>query len=601
MNLFRLVCFIAGVLLCLLGIFTFIKNRRNKNYLYYTALIEFASFFILTLPNVYSDIPSSGLRSFESLVTSLLISLTKYFGEGYDRYNAAGSMTAFNSCYNIVLVIANILMIVFAADIILHLVDGPLQEFRFFRRRNGRVFLFSECNEKTLSIAESIGVEGKYAVIFSDSKGEMPDNLYAKIVKLDAILIPQSVEDVFNRINGRARGLEVFLFNEREEQNLQQLSVIGSSRKTKTEIKIYAEVNATPWSLYDDFITEKTKHNENLTINLVRTEENYIYNLLIEQSIFEHTVNVKDIKKINIVIAGFNDRCVEFLKAVLHLGQMPGYELSVTLVEEGDHRGYIKRIMPELSDKGGGYGDAIYSFDHIADVPFDSARLDEVFDTKCKEFTFAFVNAGDDISSINIALRINAMKYRNGITDGFKIIAGISDRNQSNKLTKKLVKNIVFDGDNSKVYNYGFITMSKIEVCTIKIHMDRYGASKTWKEYCNNEYNRHSVYARTLSFAYKVKIIDEDPSIKGNYGITNTDLKWKIYEHMRWDMYTRTLGYIKPSEMLTTDGKLSGDIRKIAKVHDCLIPFDELPEEEKQKDALEMKPQTVVALRDLLC
>ena len=132
-----------------------------------------------------------------------------------------------------------------------------------------------------------------------------------------------------------------------------------------------------------------------------------------------------------------------------------------------------------------------------------------------------------------------------------------------------------FVGGIHEVYDFKFITMSAIEKATIAIHETRY-KDKTWEEYCNNEYNRHSVYARTLSFAYKVKLIDENEKTRGQYDLTYTDHDWIVYEHMRWDMYTRTLGYAKPSESILSryNGKIPGDERKVLKVHECLVTFD---------------------------
>lgn len=607
MDYFRFVCFGIGVVLLGYGVLRFLRRKINRNEVYVSALIEFLAYYVLVIPNVWSDTPSSGVRVVESFFTTILVSVTKYMGEGYDRFpveSATPEMAVFNGFYNIAIILANILMLAFAADIILHLVNGPYQELKLARRKGGNVYLFSECNEKTLAIAQYTSEEGnttgKTAVVFAVSEEGLSDSLKAAADRIDAITIPQGIEDIYDRV--KAMEIKVFLFNNKEEKNLQQMADISSRKRVDAEVTIYAEVNATPWSLYDDYIKQMTSENDKLTINLVRTEENYIYNMLIRHSIFDNAISEGKDKKINIVILGYNDRNVEFLKAVLHLGQMPGYELSVVLIEEGDHKSQLNLRMPELFSKGGGYGDAIYTFEHITGIEYDSSKLEDIIASDYGDFTFAFVNTEDDIRDISLALRLNSVKYRAGKESGFKIISNVKDKAAySDKLANNLVKNIVFEGDIKTVYDYRSVTMSKIEECTIKIHEDRYGGSKTWKEYCNNEYNRHSVYARTLSFAYKVKIIDSDPATAGNYDLTNTDLKWKIYEHMRWDMYTRTLGYTKsPSTLIGDDGKVPGSIRKIAKVHNCLIPFDDLTEEEKNKDSLKMTETTVGALKDLM-
>ena len=140
--------------------------------------------------------------------------------------------------------------------------------------------------------------------------------------------------------------------------------------------------------------------------------------------------------------------------------------------------------------------------------------------------------------------------------------------------------------------------MSAIEKATVAIHNVRYpNGVKPWYVYCNDEYNRHSVYARTLSFKHKVRIIDE--YYNSDYSVTRKDDEWKIYEHMRWNMYTRTMGYVLADEaLLDEDGKLDKDLRLRAKVHSDLIPFEELSEENKMKDSLILTPEIVEILKN---
>lgn len=606
MEVSRIICFIIALILCLIGIIVSFKRKKTKNALYYSALIEFVAHFILLLPYEYMLTPNSGARGAESFIETLLISLTKYSGEGYDRFlieSSEPSVAMFNSCYNILLALTNILMIVFAADIILHLIEGPYQEFKLFRRRSGKVYLFSECNAKTLAIAKSIKEKStkKIALVFATSEEEISDIKKVTIKRLDAIHLNLKVSDVYSHLNGKSSEIEVFLFDEQEASNLQEMTDICSGSPAKNNTRLFVEVNETPWSLYDDYITDLAKDNPEVTINLVRTEENFVYNLLLDESMFENAVTVDKVKKIRLLIVGYNYRNVEFLKAILHLGQMPGYELNVVLIEEEDHRKVINQKIPELFACGGGYGDAIYTFKHVTGIDFDSVDFDNLISEHYSGFTYAFVNIEDDIACLNVAMRINTLKNRAVKSSDYKIIASIENRSLCNeeKLNVNLVKNMKIVGDIEEIYNHEFITMSAIENATKEIHKNRYKDKKTWKEYCNKEYNRHSVYARTLSFAYKVKIIDENDNTAGKYNITSDNFEWKVYEHMRWNMYTRTLGYIKAPDDYprNEDGEISGNVRKALKIHECLIPFNQLSRKEQNKDSLELNEDIVKALK----
>ena len=387
---------------------------------------------------------------------------------------------------------------------------------------------------------------------------------------------------------------------------------ICSSDNIPSIVRVYVETNRTHWSLYDDYIKTVTAEKENLTINLVRTEENFIYNLLLKYSIFENAQPKNSSKLIKVVIVGYNYRNVEFLKAVLHLSQMPGYELKVALIDDGDHRNELKHIMPEISERGGGYGDSIYEFRCFTNIDYMSSDFDDLIRNELKDFTYAFINAGDDLLNSDIAISLNLLCIREGNKKPGSILVNVTDKNVccEDKWNSGLINGISFVGDISEVYAYDFITMSLIEEATKKIHYVRQEENaakdsgykiKTWKEYCNNEYNRHSVYARTLSFAFKVKIIGE--SLKDNdddsiYAVTNSSREWKVYEHMRWNVYTRTLGFVKAPDYLLNEKKEVGrDIRNSAKVHHCLVPFDELPAKEQEKDSLTLTPEIVEILK----
>jgi hypothetical protein len=53
------------------------------------------------------------------------------------------------------------------------------------------------------------------------------------------------------------------------------------------------------------------------------------------------------------------------------------------------------------------------------------------------------------------------------------------------------------------------------------------------------------------------------------------------------------------SALLDADGNLSKQMRTIAKVHNDLIPYDDLSEEEQNKDALKLTGEIVKILKEI--
>ena len=611
-----IVCFITGILLFLTGIVFFFVKRKNKINAVISSLFEFAACSVLLFPAVYTDIPSSGLGGLESFLTAILIVVTRYLGEGYEHITYVDQFPAeFFSIYSILIVVTNLLMLAFAADFVLQLAGSPYQLLRLKFNCRKRIFVLSECNDKTLAIAESIQSDTDYRIVFSRMDSELSADYAKRLESIGAITIKEDINEIFRIINGKSSGIEIFLFNNKEEQNLQQLGELCSTIEARSDIKVFVEVNRTHWSLYDEYIEKVTNAHSNLTINLVRTEENFVYNELLKESIFENAVDNSNIKQINVLIVGYNDRNLEFLKAVLHLGQMPGYELNITLIESGNHKQNINHIMPEIKEIGDGYGEAIYTFKHIVDIDYSSNAFNFLVRSLVDDYTFAYINAGDDLLNAEIAMSINMVAYREGVSEDKKILVNISNKSScyKDKWNSTLIKNMKFVGDIEQVYDYGFITMSHIEKASMLIHevrqkekleKDSSHRIQTWKEYCNNEYNRHSVYARTLSFVFKVPIIEQrykDGEAADFYSVTKSDREWRVYEHMRWNVYTRTLGFVKaPELMLNEKGKVDRQMRNAAKVHQCLVPFDELQRRDQAKDEFTLTPEIVEILKNTL-
>ena len=606
--------FIIGIGFFLAGIIYLLGKREIREaHFAKAALFEFLAGFVMYIPQeLYNDIPSSlpALKVVESLFTALLRTFSIYMGNGYERVTYANH-PVFSGFYATVMAVSHLLLLFFIAGFIIKFFEGPFQRIILSLRKSKYSYVFYGCNEKTLTIAESIQKNADSEkcgnIVFSVTGSETGDEEKQRIRGMNGVFTDLSVERIIKRLSQKSKGIEVFLFGDSEENNLIRLQQICSSLKSvpSCRIKIFVELNETPWNLYADFLKElNSKFGEKLIINFVRTEENFVLNNLLNTSVFETAIAKEDggvrktVREIKILLIGMNERNLEMFRAVMHLGQMPGYRLNVMVIEDGAKRDILRERFPEIKDECNAEGDAIYKILYRENTDYRAVIFDEIIKWEYPDFTFAFVNAGDDILNANIAMRLNALCCRANRKEGYIIQANIRNRDICSCWSKNLTENIDFVGSIEDTYNYGFITMSAIEKATVAIHNVRYpNGVKPWYVYCNDEYNRHSVYARTLSFKHKVRIIDE--YYNSDYSVTRKDDEWKIYEHMRWNMYTRTMGYVLADEaLLDEDGKLDKDLRLRAKVHSDLIPFEELSEENKMKDSLILTPEIVEILKN---
>lgn len=650
--------FIIGSLLTFSGAVFFMASRKTKRNAAISTMIEFVAYGLMLYPTILADAADSRYMGIESGFMTFLNTLARFRGDGYDHLAYGEQLSPeFFSVYNIIMIAANILMIAFAASFVVQLFDNLSQSFRLIWHRYNKVMVFSECNEKTVSIAESIDEYaksdedfGKYNIVFSNKE----ENRYShRLEKLRAIVVNKDVDSVVKLIEGKSKSIEVFLFNGEEESNLRQLNALCDDTGFISETRIYAEVNKTHWRLYDKFIKEVTYGNAKLTINLVRTEETFAYDNLFRNSIFDnyaekkvminelHVVKNADgtnsfrteekqvVKKvIKLLFAGINDRSVEMFKAVLHLSQMPGYFPVFIVLDEEDRPDHLKSIIPDLTDGCTKEGDSLYEFIYRGGIQADSSALLDMIANEYSDFTFAFVDYGDDLKNSNAAISINALCHKHNRFGDYKLQVSISDSSVYKKWNDYLLRDISIVGQNDSVYSYRSITMSGFDKLSQKIHEvrqnekmesarkkaeakgEKFNYKKDpWKDYYNNEYNRHSVYARTLSFRYKVRFIKasgEDP-LEAAHAFE----PWLIYEHMRWNMYTRTFGYTCPAGEInktlldmtnryeeTREKKIRDEREKLrseTQTHEDLVSFEYLHPNVQNYDGLRLTPDIVKA------
>lgn len=648
-----IVAFCWGLFFLIVGFLYWITRKHKKESHYaIAAVIEFMACWIMYMPNeLYCEdcSPNKFLRVVEAIVTAFLKSLNVSTGNDYERTLFEGHLM-FSSAYAIVRIVANLLVLMFLGGFILKFIEGPLSKLKISSFIKGNAYVFTECNQKTISIAQSISEEinGRKRIIFACEFNDDMNAFKDEIATIGGILIEESPSNVIRSVKKHGTNVEVFLFCNSEENSLIQLEEISSSleKHDGCEIKIFVELIDTPWNLYNGFakrhgfdVTEK------VLINFVRTEENFIYNYLATTSIFEHAKQVKDYKAIKmLIVGGLNDRNLELIKTSLFLGQMPGYKLEITILDDKTGKAKLLQKIPELKDEMDVFGDAIYKIDYVEKVDFDTLALEETITKKVADFTFAFINVSSDLYNAEIALRINALCIRNKRPDNsYTIQTNIYNQSVCSSWNEEVLMNIRTVGDNRKTYSYSFLTMSAIETASRAIHEVRQenkvaakrakgieSKPQSWASYCNNEYERHSVYARTLSFKYKIALIES--SYNSDYSIVSgsTESKevdyWRSYEHMRWNMYTRGLGYVycNPNSLLpeyrvtnngdwkddqgnmheekeyVTISKSKGkDARTCGRIHQDLVGFEDLPKVVQIYDGLDLTPEIVQIFHEM--
>lgn len=670
---------LASIALYVQGVYHFYRFFKdiNRNQLFRALAYEIVSCVALYIPFEY--LSKAGIMPWwaniiESIPVAVLKIITKAMGEGYERIELDGHpfLSSVYSWFSAVVIITTIIIV---TSSILSFVFGIAQKIKLKLRKGRYTYVFSEINNKTLAIAKSIGEKDNCNIVFLDSGSELSFEQKTRLSEIKGIPLDDEIDNVIRSSQSNPSGLEVFLFNGSEEKNIIQLEkVYNAISDSSFKIKVFVELSDTPWDMYDNLHKRLKKKLDlpdeeklaDISFNFVRTEENFVYNDLLDNSIFEHCIENKITgeREIKILIAGVNNRNLEMIKAVLHLSQIPSYKLTLLIIDSEDQRDYLYARMPEIYDECTVVGDAYYSLIYCGGIEFKGIGYEEAVIKNMPDYTFAFINAGDDFENINLAIRTRILKERD-LQDNYAVQVNLERAEQKDYWSSSMRDGLTAVGAVEDVYSYSFITMSRLEEVSKKVHEFRQEQklqdavkageqyTKTdWNDYYNNEYNRHSVYARTLAFKYKIELIETTDILKGLCGRTfdrNADDRWvmlnditkgnkaeyavwKLYEHMRWNVYTRTLGYVNASpkmkakqdecikkiqenkqkikdgigdknELENQNEKLDREVKKLrlrSRSHSDLILFEDLPDDVKKNDSLSLNEEIVKAFEELI-
>jgi len=626
-SIFYIVFLVLGLCLYICGVGGWLKNKQNRRSAYVVmTLYTIAAATVLIYPNEFMQAPYGKVfNCIISIFKSFLDVLCIFSGNAFISISIENT-PYLERLYVFVLNIVNISLLLSIIGFVLGFVERKLQDTMIELKTFEKVVIFTDINEKTESIAESIikkeeDNKTKTSLIFISNREVEPAALEFVRSK-GAFYSEDSLNILLDKIKNKSEKIDIFMFGAHEEDNLDSLEILKKwdMNKSKAFVRAYVELDTTPWDAYDNLVEESENLiKDKVVVNFVRTDENYVYDKLFDYNVFSKAVvrDGDDRKIIDVLIAGSTNKAFEMIKALLHLCQMPGYKLKLTVIDNLANKSVLKNKIPELVDEIDDVGDAVYSINYIENINFESDELIGKIQEVCPEFTYAFVSTDSDVMNVNIAFAINSYRARRRDESKYDIHVCSLKPSISESWMKDITDSVKLVGGINEMYNYDFITMSKIETISKEIHIVRQNGKEraamdagkeyirvNWESYCSNEYNRHSVYARTLAFKYKIlefrlknasneTIIDE---------VKKPGSIWQIYEHMRWNMYTRVQGYIYGKDIAvkaddSNGSKTRQNFRKKAKIHPCLVTFDLLSDDEKMKDSVELN-QYILAVFD---
>lgn len=475
------------------------------------------------------------------------------------------------------------------AYIALLFVLGPIYTFGFvlsffenisanikcFLKRNCDIYVLSDLNIKTLPLAKSIRQKDKSAlIIFTNvfsNLNEQEYDLLEDAKSINAITFKKDICDFNFSFHSKNSKMTFFIIADDESLNLDiSLNIIDKFNNRKnTELYVFSTSNEGELLLdsVDDGAMKVRRINEN---------RSFAYSMIYNHPITEQYTKQGEDKIISTLIVGFGGYGTEITKSLLWCGQLPGYYTEINVIDknpltETQFTAECPEIMKLNNNKE--VGEAKYSLNFYSGVDITTNEFIETISKLCNT-SIIYVSLGNDELNIETAIKLRIHFERIGL---FPVIRAIVYSDIKHKmLSERSLRNFKYDdykieiiGNISSRFSYDAIVNEELESLALKFHLawsntpdEIQAATKQFNEY---EYFRSSSIATAIHDKYRK--LENIPSETA-----------AIYEHMRWNAYMRTEGYV-----------FSGSCEKStrndrAKMHNNMHRFGLLNDDDINKD-----------------
>lgn len=446
------------------------------------------------------------------------------------------------------------------------------------------VYIFSEINEKSLSLGADIRRNHKQAVIVYTDVFENNDEVSYELIErareLHAICFKKDILAVNFKAHSARSAIVFYAIGNEETENISQSLKLIDLYKQRDNTRLFVFASRIDSEL---LLTKADKGK--IKVRRVNEVRFLVYRILFEHGteLFKNAKTMPDgDKKISAVLVGLGGHGTEMLKALSWYCQMDGYHIEVHAFDADEKAGdRFDALAPELmSEKYNGVmlsEEAEYTI-HIHsgfDVTTKSFA-DEI--TKLNDATFVFISLGSDERNIRTAVDLRMLFERMRIKPVIQTIVYSSEEKAAlNGITnyRGQAYDVEFVGDTNTSYSEAVIMGSELEADALCRHL-KWGQEEEFWRY---EYNYNSSVASALHMRARVAC-GIPGAAKKEEDLTDEERKTiETLEHRRWNAYMRSEGYIysgSPEKSSRND---------LAKMHHDLVDYSSLAEAEKRKDS----------------
>ena len=516
------------------------------------------------------------------------------------------------SLYTVYAVMLYVAAPVVTAGFVLSFFRSVTARLRFRLLSSHNTYHLSELNDRSMALAENIVSEdptGKPLIVFYDvydSGDETGGELIARAKRLGALCFSKDIAEAElgrpPRKNAKRRTAECrfYMIGGDEDENVRQaLTLIdrcrGNARYDSPSTRFYAFSRTE-----DSEVLLDCAERGRMKVRRVDEVRNLVLSTLMQEPVFDNCYPDPDTgrKQLNILVLGCGRYGMELVRALCWCAQLPGYELTVHVADKSeDIEASLKGVAPELLRYSGlrAEGEPYYRICLHPGVNAEESDLADLVQG-IGQITAAFVTLGNDRANVGVAMALRRECGRAQIRFGYalpRLYAVVYSplKNQILGQGSGLLclgredYGIRFIGDLNTRYSLSVIGQDALEAEGLRNHLSWLERRKaeireetsdlreieqqiedSRRAYEHFEYYRRASMARAVHRAILVRmgLLPENGEEE------------KVTEHNRWSAFMRSEGFVYDPAVRDN----------IAKTHPDLIPYGQLSEIDREKDAL---------------
>lgn len=449
-------------------------------------------------------------------------------------------------------------------------------------------FVFSELSQRSVALATSLQKAHKDAVgiVFTDvSEQEENQDLIVAAKELGGICFAKDITAVKLSFHSRKKALRFFTTSEDENANVTQaLKLIGSYR-TRPNTYLYAFSSGTEGELLLSRAFDDGDSAAAMKVRRIHICRSLIYQNLCAtgvENIFHKALEQDGVRHINALVVGMGQHGREMVKALSWYGQMIGYRLTIHVVDqqtgaEDRFRDECPELMSEkCNHRFDIQGEAGCSITFHEEMDCFSGSFRQLL-KQLPPTTYAFVALGEDTRNVAAATHLRSIFAGMGQEPAIQAVVYSTDMNEALQgITnyRNQAYDVDFIGDLASSYSADVVLGLDVEKMALERHLLYGKESDFWKF----DYNYDSSVASAIHLLAKKQLKVPGIELAPKDRTPEQRQALRILEHCRWNAYMRSIGYVYGGTI-----ERSGR-NDLAKRHNCLVAFADLPPHEQEKD-----------------